>query len=233
MDGRSAQQRMARISIIISSNVENAMNSTNHQDSRPSATPVSPRVRKFRRLVTGYNAAGLSTIVSDADSPHVIAIRNVEDHAVTNIWQTYGDPGARPKGLDPFAPPFQLMPPASGTVIRVVEFPPDDTWLQRADRSEAFGSLGQSGSDAMHESSERHLMMHTTKTVDYAVVLEGELWAVMEDGEAKMSAGDVLIQRGTPHAWANRSDKRALILFVLVDGAPEQGGDRVEGGKDE
>jgi hypothetical protein len=202
-------------------------------ETQPSPTAVSPRVRKIRRIVTGYNTAGLSTIVSDAASPHVIAIRNVEDHAVTNLWQTFGTPESRPQGVEPFAPPFQLMPPAGGTTIRTVEFPPDDTWIHRADRREAFGSLGQSGSDAMHRDSGRHLMMHTTPTVDYAIVLEGELWAILEEGETKMCAGDVLIQRGTPHAWANRSDTRAVILFVLIDGTPEKGGDIVRGGEDE
>jgi uncharacterized cupin superfamily protein len=60
--------------------------------------------------------------------------------------------------------------------------------------------------------------MHTTDTVDYAIILEGEIWALMDEGETLMRAGDVLIQRGTNHAWANRSAKTARIAFVLIDG---------------
>jgi uncharacterized cupin superfamily protein len=60
--------------------------------------------------------------------------------------------------------------------------------------------------------------MHRTETVDYAIVLEGEIYAVMDEGEALMRAGDVLIQRGTNHAWANRSGRTARIAFVLIDG---------------
>jgi uncharacterized cupin superfamily protein len=60
--------------------------------------------------------------------------------------------------------------------------------------------------------------MHRTDTVDYAILLEGEIWAVMDEGETLMRAGDVLIQRGTNHAWANRSKKTARICFVLLDG---------------
>ena len=60
--------------------------------------------------------------------------------------------------------------------------------------------------------------MHRTETVDYAIILEGEIWAVMDHGETLMRAGDVLVQRGTNHAWANRSGKTARIAFVLIDG---------------
>ena len=60
--------------------------------------------------------------------------------------------------------------------------------------------------------------MHTTQTVDYAIVLEGEIYAVMDEGETLMRAGDVLVQRGTNHAWANRSANTARIAFVLIDG---------------
>ena len=64
--------------------------------------------------------------------------------------------------------------------------------------------------------------MHRTETVDYAIVLEGEIWAVMDEGETLLRAGDVLVQRGTNHAWANRSSKRARIAFILIDGVFEK-----------
>ena len=63
-----------------------------------------------------------------------------------------------------------------------------------------------------------HPGMHTTDTIDYAIVLAGELYAVMDDGEELMRAGDVLVQRGTNHAWSNRSGETARIAFVLIDG---------------
>ena len=73
--------------------------------------------------------------------------------------------------------------------------------------------------DATHDKRESaHPGMHRTETVDYAIVLEGEIWAVMDKGESLMKAGDVLVQRGTNHAWANRSGKTARICFVLMDG---------------
>ena len=61
--------------------------------------------------------------------------------------------------------------------------------------------------------------MHKTATVDYAIVLSGEIYAIMDEGETLLRAGDVLIQRGTNHAWANRSERTARIAFVLIDGS--------------
>ena len=64
----------------------------------------------------------------------------------------------------------------------------------------------------------KHPGMHMTDTVDYAILIEGEMWAIMEDDEVLMKPGDVLVQRGTIHSWANRSDRMARICFVLIDG---------------
>jgi len=62
--------------------------------------------------------------------------------------------------------------------------------------------------------------MHRTRTLDYAIVLSGEIWAVLDEGEVLLRAGDCLVQRGTNHAWSNRSDVPCTIAFVLVAAAP-------------
>ena len=81
-------------------------------------------------------------------------------------------------------------------------------------------TFGTMFTDAQHDKREgAHPGMHRTDTVDYAIILEGEIWAVMDEGETLMRTGDVLIQRGTNHAWANRSQKTARICFVLLDGS--------------
>jgi len=66
----------------------------------------------------------------------------------------------------------------------------------------------------------RHAHMHRTRSIDYAIVLSGEIWAVMDVGETKLVAGDMLVQRGTNHAWANRSDAPCVIAFILIDAVP-------------
>ena len=78
--------------------------------------------------------------------------------------------------------------------------------------------MGNEGASTFSQ-NKRHPFMHRTETVDYAVVLEGEIVMLLDDDEVKLKAGDVVIQRGTNHAWSNRSDKPVKMLYVLVDGA--------------
>lgn len=189
------------------------------------STAVKPKVRPVRRIITGHDARGRSKIVSDRASPHVMVLQDVPTFGVTDLWKTHASPADNVDRADPCGRPIQLAPPANGSVVRVVEFPPDKVWMKKADRESAFASLGSSGSAALArgKSAARHPMMHRTKTVDYAIILSGEIWAVMDVGETKMKAGDVLIQRGTNHAWANRSNKPCMVAFVLIDAAPVPG----------
>ena len=189
---------------------------------RTSSQTVKPRLKKIRRIVTGHDARGRSVIVSDSSSPHVMTLRGIPTFGVTEIWTTDSTPADNRSAKDPCKVPAQLAPPKRGTVVRVVEFPPDKLWIASADRDKAFASMGRSGAQALaHDASaSRHPMMHRTQTVDYAIVLSGEIWALMDSGETKMKAGDILVQRGTNHAWSNRSSKPCLVAFVLIDAKP-------------
>lgn len=181
---------------------------------------VKPRVKKIRRIVTGHDRQGRSIIASDAPSPHVMALQGIPTFGVTDLWKTASSPADPDAASDGCGLPIQLAPPKRGTVLRVVEFAPDRAWMKRADREQAFASMGKSGAAALARdaSAARHPMMHATQTVDYAIVLSGEIWAVMDVGETKMKAGDILIQRGTNHAWSNRSNRPCFVAFVLIDG---------------
>ena len=111
-----------------------------------------------------------------------------------------------------------ILPPKGGTILRIIDFPPEpsDPEERRRRIAATFGDIFK---DASHDKREgKHPGMHRTQTVDYAIVLEGEIWAVMDQDETLLRAGDVLIQRGTNHAWANRSNATARIAFVLIDG---------------
>ena len=88
-------------------------------------------------------------------------------------------------------------------------------WLASTGPRTAAGKAAASANALWH--GERSAGMHTTDTVDYAIVLQGEIWAVMDQDEALLTAGDILIQRGTAHGWENRSDRMARVAFVLVD----------------
>ncbi len=99
----------------------------------------------------------------------------------------------------------------------MVEFPPDANRPQGGDSREGFEAIGAGHvKDAAHSDP----MMHRTATVDYAVVVKGEICAVMEKGETLLRAGDVLVQRGTNHSWSVRGREPCLVAFVLVDAEP-------------
>lgn len=170
-----------------------------------------------RLIVTGHTAEGRSTFVSDG-TPH--RVRTVEErpgYRVSNLWALFGSP-APIDDPDRVAEVTGLAPPAMGSLIRIIDYPPEPKDpVERKRMFEAlFSKLFPDGRhlppDAVHPG------MHTTESVDYAIVLQGEIYAVMEEGETLMRAGDVLIQRGTAHAWSNRSDDFARICFVLIDG---------------
>ena len=115
---------------------------------------------------------------------------------------------------------FRLAPPKNGTVFRVIEYPPDRQRLAALERERASADDGSGHSAAFDRASPRHPGFHKTSSVDYAIVLSGEIYALMDAGEVLLKAGDVLIQRGTNHAWSNRGDDSAYVAFVLVDAEP-------------
>lgn len=170
--------------------------------------------RNFRRIVTGHNAAGKSIIWQDGPSPNVVEV--LPQLNLHELWQTRA-PADNTGTEDTALGGIQLEPrDPSGTVFRIVDFPPDDVWKE-SDVGEAFEKMHSPGA---HDDDAETAAMHETQTTDYAIVIEGEIWAVMEEGETKMEVGDVLVQRGTNHAWSNRSDKPAAVAFVLIGAKP-------------
>ena len=113
--------------------------------------------------------------------------------------------------------PLQLAPPAGGTRIRIVDIPPDTAQNAIAPDA-AAAAFDAIGATHAHTLDGPHALMHRTETVDYGILLSGEIWLVVDDGEARLLPGDVVVQRGTNHAWSNRTDETARMAFVLVDG---------------
>ena len=86
-----------------------------------------------------------------------------------------------------------------------------------------FAEIGAADASSMGEGKSRHAHMHRTQTIDYGIVLQGEIVLIMDDGETTARAGDIIIQRGTNHGWSNRSDANCRIAFILIDGVFEDG----------
>jgi quercetin dioxygenase-like cupin family protein len=178
------------------------------------------RLKPIRRIIAGLDSQGRSTVLVDSNSPHVQTV-GADNFGVTDLWKTFSAPADNQGVEDPCLGPITLAPPPRGTVFRVVEFPPDKDYIATWRRDEAFGNLGESGSEAVdHSGTARHSGMHRTASVDYAFVLEGEIWAILDTTEVLLRQGDVLIQRGTNHAWSNRTSAQTLVGFVLIDAHP-------------
>ncbi len=171
-----------------------------------------------RRIVTGHDKNGRSIIVSDGPAPCVYVPPKNPNVSLIDLWLTESAPASNVGNEDSTAKPLQLLPPKRGTVVRMLELPPDKE-RDYSHTKDYFKGMG-AGQGVLDEKGKRHPGMHKTASVDYIVILEGEIWALMDEGEVLMKPGDVLIQRGTNHAWSNRSDKPCRFLAVLVDAEP-------------
>jgi hypothetical protein len=172
---------------------------------------------KVRRVITGLDAQGRSTIVSDQFSPAIKSVPGRPNYFSTNIWRT-GDAPADVGEPDAIEDHSGVAPPSKGTILRVIDFPPEpkDPTERARQLKASFGGIFDDA-DQSH-GKDIHPGMHQTDTVDYAIVLEGEIVAVMEDAETILKTGDILIQRGTNHAWSNQSGKSCKVAFILIDG---------------
>ena len=177
-------------------------------------TPVLP---PFRRVVTGHDLDGRAVIVEDGSPPTSVPLEAVPGTVFHELWATASVPARIDSGPDPTLGALQLAPPAGGTRVRVVDIPPDSVQnaLTPEEAAAAFAAIGASHA---HGPDGPHALMHRTETVDYGFVLAGEVWLVVDEGETRLYPGDVVVQRGTNHAWSNRTERTARMAFVLVDG---------------
>jgi quercetin dioxygenase-like cupin family protein len=150
--------------------------------------------RKVRRVVTGHDASNTAKVIVDGYADNVKS--SAPTSASIAVWASDTMPVEIPVGEagaieDCGDRKLPTQPPPNGTRFIVMEFDP-----------------GANG------------VMHRTETIDYIACLEGEIEMDMDDSTVKLSAGDVMVQRGTNHAWVNRSKARARLAIVLVDAKP-------------
>lgn len=172
---------------------------------------------KIRRIVTGHDANGKSVFQSDAPAPRTVSFQHVPGLAAALVWETAptSKVGAQD---DPTLAARSWVPPAGGSNLMLVTFPPDSVMASpQFDRAAAGGEYFQH-LPGLAEAFERDSPgMHTTPTVDYSVLLNGALDLELDDGATRsLEPGDVVVQNGTRHAWRNRSNEPATILFVLL-----------------
>jgi hypothetical protein len=180
--------------------------------------------RAIRRIVTGHDARGRSIVQEDGAPARVATLGGESGTTFHEVWNTRCSPAPidRASG-EPAEPGIALLPPARGTRIRVLDIPPDDGTLAALPREAVRALFEAIGAGHALAEDPPHPLMHRTETIDYGIVLEGELVLILDESETPVRAGDIVVQRGTSHAWANRSASNARIAFVLIDGAFEEG----------
>lgn len=162
-----------------------------------------------RRVVTGHRD-GKAVVLYDTAAPNR-KLRQASGLVSTLVWVTDESPADISGTADRAEREIGVAPPPRGSIFRVVEFPPGRKEMSREAVLKEMGLSGQAHS--------QHPGMHRTRSIDYAVVMEGEIDMILDDSEVHLRAGDVLVQQGTNHAWANRGTRPCRIAFVLIDAA--------------
>jgi hypothetical protein len=179
--------------------------------------------KPLRRVVTGHDDEGRAIILfDDADAPNTFTSDSIPGFGATVAWFTPAGEVDHATDEDPAPVGREFNFPAVGeTVVRIADFPPDAVYPTDASETVFDEIGGQDEREAGREhSGGKHFWFHRTESIDYAVVLEGEITLLVDEGEATLKAGDVAVQRATAHAWSNRTDRVARVMFVLVGTDP-------------
>jgi len=169
--------------------------------------------RQVRRVVTNHEADGKAVVLFDG-APAKIRMNPESGVKSWLLWVTDQTPADISGAQDRGDRMIGIPPPPGGSVFRIVEFHPiDETELPRDQMAREMGDD--------HAPSKgwppRHPAMHRTRSIDYAIVMSGEIDMLLDDSEIHLKAGDVLVQQGTNHAWVNRGSEPCRIAFVLID----------------
>lgn len=168
----------------------------------------------IRRVVTGHDSGGRAVVLMDGPAVNVKVRKAAAGLASTLIWTTDETPADLSRSGDRAERELGVAPPPMGSVFRVVEFPPLGAGAAGIDPAALLREMGLA---APAHAGGRSPFMHRTRSVDYAVVLHGEIDMLLDDSEVHLTAGDVVVQQGTNHAWMNRGGEPCRVAFVLID----------------
>jgi len=169
----------------------------------------------IRRVVTGHDEAGCSIVHFDGILPRRLGSNR---RGLTELWNTDGAPIDSRAADDRTELPFSLTPGAGGTKLIFFTVAPEDPQSDRAaEEKRAAAAFAAYNASQARPNTARHPWMHKTNTIDYVIVLEGEVSLLLDGDERDLKPFDVVIQRGTNHAWVNRGKQPALLAVVLID----------------
>ncbi|HJU10414.1 MAG TPA: cupin domain-containing protein [Candidatus Binataceae bacterium] len=160
-----------------------------------------------RRIVTGHDAEGKSMVLIDGPAT-----------AAGAYWFTDAAPADNSKSEDAAESVRKLEPPLGGSIFRFAMIPPENPNVSAAERERTTAQLfAQMDATHCRTDTSRHPGMHKTRTIDYVVLLSGEVTMLLDKGEVDLKPFDVVVQRGTSHAWVNKGNEPALLAAVLID----------------
>jgi len=174
------------------------------------STAALATTQEMRRVVTGLDERNHSMVLFDSKIPLKHVAHGIK---ATNFWITDTYPASLLKD-DPSGRPIGTAPPNNGTKFRVVEFPPLDAETEAKMPPEMMQkAISNSPARGI---AVKHPLMHRTRSLDYAVILSGEIDLMLDDGDVHLKQGDVIVQQATNHAWVNRGKEPCRILVVLM-----------------
>jgi mannose-6-phosphate isomerase-like protein (cupin superfamily) len=169
-------------------------------------------LKSTRRIVTGHDSQGKAVVLFD--SMLQAKQRSVGGNGMTLLWATGEFPVDAASSTDRSQTQVGVTPPANGTVFRIVDFAPLSPQAAPVDHEQVLRSMGI---DPATQGYARHANTHRTRTIDYAIILEGEIDMLLDDSAIHVKAGDVLVQQATNHAWVNNGANTCRIAFILID----------------
>lgn len=167
---------------------------------------------QIRRVVTGHDETGKAVVLYDGFAANTRR-RAFAGTEAALLWVTDGAPADIEGSADAADRTIATAPPPGGSILRVVDFLPLTPAMEAVTHEDVARELG-----VHHEGPPgRHPFEHRTRSIDYAIVMNGEITMLLDDSEVQMKAGDIMVQQGTNHTWLNRGTEVCRIAFVLID----------------
>src|SRR5215813_15490810 len=167
---------------------------------------------EVRRVVTKIDASGKAVAMFDS----VVPLKSLRSpNPAGEMWVTEKSPPDFSTTDDRANVRVGLVPPKNGTVFRIVDFVPINPQVEKGDVNLMMKVVGDHA--PLKGLPPRHPMMHRTRSLDYAVIMSGEIDMLLDNSEVHLKAGDVVVQQATNHAWVNRSGKPCRVAFILMD----------------
>jgi hypothetical protein len=173
-----------------------------------------PADYELRRVVTTVDENNKAVVLFDGENPQKV-VRPERATTSRVIWTTDRSPAPVSGPADRSAVKVGINPPRGGSVFRIVDFPPMPKEIENLPANHMSHSLGDGVPKRGLPPS--HPLMHATRTIDYAIIMSGEIDMLLDDTEVHFKAGDVLVQQATNHAWVNRGTEVCRIAFILID----------------